>query len=456
MTTGVIRGGSQRLSSPELSQLLYRMRAGEIWRFLRRQPASYWCVCFYLFLEYVRPQTIYPVLSFLPWSSMTLAACVVAFLIEGHWFRVKSVANVGLLIYTAIVIVSCFTAYMPSYAFEWLGVYMSWVLIYLLITNIVNTQPRLVVFLLGFLLYNFKMAQHAARSWASIGFGYQRSGMTGAPGWFENSGEFGIEMSIFLPISVFAYFALRPYWGNVKRLFFLAMPATAAIGLVASTSRGAELAGAAVFLWFVAKSKYKMRGLIACTLVAGLMYVITPAEEIQRMRDSGTDVTSTDRLQYWKDGIQITEANPVTGIGYYNWLPYYLQRYNPKGQLPHNIFIQASAELGYPGLLAFVALIGCTFVVNYRTRKIATRMGGRGRLLLFLAHGYDGALVGYLVSGFFITVLYYPFFWINLAMTVATHNITRTEARRLRETGRWSPGVVPPDPMWAPPAIQGT
>lgn len=173
------------------------------------------------------------------------------------------------------------------------------------------------------------------------------------------------------------------------------------------------------------------------------------------MRDSGSDATSTQRLQYWKDGIKITQANPVTGIGYYNWLPYYLQHYNPKGQLPHNIFIQASAELGYPGLICYVILIGCTFAVNYRTRKIAARMGARGRLLLFLAHGYDGALVGYLVSGFFITVLYYPFFWINLAMTVATNNIARMEARRIREIAGAAATAAPAQAVWTARAMQG-
>ena len=39
-----------------------------------------------------------------------------------------------------------------------------------------------------------------------------------------------------------------------------------------------------------------------------------------------------------------------------------------------------------------------------------------------MSHGLDAALIGYLACGFFVTVLYYPFFWINLAMTVALHN----------------------------------
>jgi hypothetical protein len=46
-----------------------------------------------------------------------------------------------------------------------------------------------------------------------------------------------------------------------------------------------------------------------------------------------------------------------------------------------------------------------------------------------MAHGLDAALIGYLASGFFITVLYYPFFWINFAMTVALHRAALNKAR---------------------------
>ena len=71
----------------------------------------------------------------------------------------------------------------------------------------------------------------------------------------------------------------------------------------------------------------------------------------------GDDKTSVSRLTYWKDGLGIMRDHPVLGIGFNNWLPYYHRYYNPIGELPHNIFIQAGSELGYTGLLAVVALM---------------------------------------------------------------------------------------------------
>jgi O-antigen ligase len=335
-----------------------------------------------------------------------------------------------LLFYSLVVIASSVQAYSPRASIHDWYLYFSWVMIYLLIANIVTTEQRFFVFLLSFLLYNMKMSLHGTKSWIAAGFGFDPYGVTGAPGWFQNSGEFGIEMTMFLPLSIFFIVAMWRSWGWLKRAFFLAMPVTALLGMTASSSRGALLGAAAAGLWFMVKSRYKVRALILSAVLAVGVVTIMPDRFKQRFNEAGTDRTSQTRLQYWKDGIQIANQYPVLGIGYGNWLAYYLTRYNPAGQLPHNIFIQAWAEMGYVGLTAFLLLIAATFVLNYRTRNLASRMPGGGRFLFYSAHGLDGALVGFLVSGFFVTVLYYPFFWINLAMTVALHAAARREAAR--------------------------
>ncbi|HCI54382.1 MAG TPA: hypothetical protein DFI01_00495 [Bacteroidales bacterium] len=71
-----------------------------------------------------------------------------------------------------------------------------------------------------------------------------------------------------------------------------------------------------------------------------------------------------------------------------------------------------------------------TFINNYRTRKIAREQLEDSKFISYMAHGLDGALVGYLVSGFFVTVLYYPYFWINISMTVALNKAARNSASK--------------------------
>jgi hypothetical protein len=96
-------------------------------------------------------------------------------------------------------------------------------------------------------------------------------------------------------------------------------------------------------------------------------------------------------------------------------------------------------------------------VLNARSRSRAKRAGPQGRLTYHLAIGFDGALIGYMVSGFFVTVLYYPYFWINLAMTVALNTVAKrlpdVARTRSRTRGRFQV-VAPPSAQLADPGLQ--
>ncbi len=312
---------------------------------------------------------------------------------------------------------------MPSPEWE---LFYSWILIYLLITNTITTEKRFFVFLLAFLLYSFKMSQHGFRVWATRGFGFAGWGLAGPGGWFQNSGELAIQMCIFLPLSVEFVLALRPHMGRWTRWLFYFVPVTALSTIVASSSRGGLVGAAALGAWWVARSKQRVRVLVAVLLVSGLTWAVVPPEQKTRFSEAGEDDDSVTRIERWKAGVALANQYPVLGIGYKNWGPYF------GGWLSHNIFIEAMAELGYTGLLSFLSLITATFWINARTRKLLKGARTSSSFMEHMAHGLDGALIGYMASGFFVTVLYYPFFWINLAMTVSLHSAARHEVRRLR------------------------
>jgi putative inorganic carbon (HCO3(-)) transporter len=180
----------------------------------------------------------------------------------------------------------------------------------------------------------------------------------------------------------------------------------------------------------LSKSRYKVRGLVSTTVLAAGVYWLLPQEQIARMQNMGDDVTSISRTTLWAHGRLMMSEYPVLGIGYKNWLPYHESHYGLR-LLPHNIFIEAGAELGYTGLICFIALIIVTLVINYRTRRLLKQLAAAGDRFLFdMSHGLDAALMGYLACGFFVTVLYYPFFWINFAMTVSLYNAARNKVHQ--------------------------
>jgi O-antigen ligase len=298
------------------------------------------------------------------------------------------------------------------------------VVIYILIANVVDTEDRFLIFMLCFLLYSFKMSQFGTRSWARDGFQFREWGTTGAPGFFQNSGEFGIQMCIFLPLIVAFIQAIGERWPRWLRIAAWIAAATAVTGIVGSSSRGAILGAGTVALWWLAKSKRKLKGLTITAMLAVIVFIMTPPAQKARLASMGEDATSVSRTTYWRHGLEMMRDYPILGIGYANWPEYHEVVYGRRA-LPHNIFIQAGAELGYTGLLAFIALLTSAFFVNRDTRRLASRRPHNGRFAFFMAHGLDGAMVGFVASGFFVTVLYYPFFWINLAMTVALNNAAR-------------------------------
>lgn len=156
------------------------------------------------------------------------------------------------------------------------------------------------------------------------------------------------------------------------------------------------------------------------------------------------------RRVYWDAGLEALRENPVLGIGYANWSTYMNERYEGMG-LPHNILVQAASELGYVGLFALLFLIASSFIVNAQTRKMLRKLQERGRFLSMMSIGLDGALVGFLVSGQFVTVLYYPYLWINLAMTVALYNSAR---HTVRQEKRAAQKLAARGPLYPHPVVR--
>ena len=62
--------------------------------------------------------------------------------------------------------------------------------------------------------------------------------------------------------------------------------------------------------------------------------------------------------------------------------------------------------------------------INSRTRINAKR--AKNDFIEYVALGLDVGLVGYLVATMFFTTLFYPVFWIQLAMVVALNQLSKS------------------------------
>jgi len=232
------------------------------------------------------------------------------------------------------------------------------------------------------------------------------------------------------------YLGLRENWGRVKRAFFLILPITGVGAIIASSSRGAVLGFAAACLWFAISNKHRIRSLILVAIVLAGGFLVAPQGLVDRFDTIGTDVTSRQRIAYWTAGKDVISEYPWLGVGYSNWQTYYLANiyeFENAGELRraekiHNIFLQLGTELGYVGLTIYLLMIMSAFNFNRATRRVAARAGNN--FYHWISIGLDSALVGYLVSGLFVSIVYYPFFWINLVFVVSLNTIANQEEKK--------------------------
>jgi putative inorganic carbon (HCO3(-)) transporter len=438
---------------------LLGLRVKSLWRFFAAQGFVYWATCCYLFIEYVRPQSLIPALNNVPVGQIILGAALLAHVGSGRWFAIIGVGSWLLLLFTAVIVASSLTAYSIRAAVGQWRLWFSWLVVFFLIINVVNTEQRLAVFLLFWLLFHYYMSQGGARQWALRGFSFEAYGVVGAPGWFENSGEFGLAMGMFYSVAWRFYRAARPHLTWWWKVFVLGMPITAVLGTLGCSSRGAVLGLAAVWVWALLQGERRVKTVLGVAVLAVASWVVLPEGFKDRFRTIGTDRSSLQRRERWTNGLDMARTHPVLGVGYGNWQTYYEKYYRTGSMtleesrlLSHNIFIECMSELGYVGLGVFVLLIFATLRMNYRTRRLASASRAPPHsFIIELAYGLDGALVSYLVCGYTVTVLYYPFFWINLAFTVALNAIAHRTCRQCavtagRNTLPMKRGAVQPQP----------
>ena len=406
----------------------YALRIGPAWRYLRSQHFSFWMICGYLITEYVRPQSIIPALDILPWAQVFLLLALIGRLLDKQAKWVSDPANVWISLFLATIIVSCFLAVFPDTAWSYFMYFFSWYVIYFLIINIVTSEKRLLIFLALFLLASFKLSLSSAKTWALRGFAFTNWGLMGPEGFFQNSGELSIQMLMFSPIAYELAMHMRPHVSKVKFYVLLAMPLTAAMTVIGASSRGAQIALVYQAYRSMLKGRFSLKKVLLVVLVALTAYHLLPEEQKERFSSAGSDNTSEQRLLYWQHGIEIIKERPILGIGYFNFPPYYEQNYPQDmlfahAELPHNIFIQIGTDAGLVGLFIFAMLIYRTIASARRIRELAALADDKQTPFACLARGMLIAMWGFIIAGQFVTVTYYPFFWVNLAMIVALRNI---------------------------------
>lgn len=420
----------------------------------------------YVVVEYMRLSADYPVLLPFQVGKVVIAASLLGLLLSFHKtpgdrspVRTVDITFVFLLLG---VLLSVLFADYKSRAWDGYLDLLRWALIYLLLGRIVVSTWRFRIFIFLFLLLNLKMAQHAIRYfhmartyWGDEMIAVVQGAGAGSVGFFSNSADFGVAMCVVWPIATILFFA-KP--NKIIRIFLLTCSAVILGSILVCGSRGAVVGAACITLAGSVIARKKLAALfMALVLLLGIVYVLPGAskERFISALDPEVDKTAHSRLVFWEAGIKMFEHHPLVGVGINNFAITRLEDYSQlgfsnKAWVPHSIYIQCLSELGLAGMVPFLVLVALFFRLNAKTRKLLLCLGQKRQSSYeyCLSVGLDLAMIGYLSSGAFLAVLYYPHFWVLLGLSVGLY----TASCRLQQE-RTKPESSPLDQTAQSPTV---
>ena len=158
-----------------------------------------------------------------------------------------------------------------------------------------------------------------------------------------------------------------------KKLVLGIMMAAGAACLAMTYARGACLVIALIFAVYGMFKDWRV--LLACAAVAAGLLLVDPVL-YERLSSVFTkiDTSSEMRLAFWESTIAMIQDHPFLGIGWgAYWMVYpeydfYLQGADIRIVHAHNWYLNYAAEIGIPGMLAFVWLFFGSLVLALRQR----------------------------------------------------------------------------------------
>jgi O-antigen ligase len=147
--------------------------------------------------------------------------------------------------------------------------------------------------------------------------------------------------------------------------------------------------------------------------------------------------SESGRMEIWKRGIGYMMDRPLTGVGARQFAmaegtlsPLAVRQslgIGVRWAAAHNSFVQIGAELGIPALLVFVAMIVAAFRALGKISRHRPHDDPGRRREAALAQALRASIVGYCVSGFFLSQGYGAYLYAMLAMIAALSAVSRVQ-----------------------------
>lgn len=252
-----------------------------------------------------------------------------------------------------------------------------------------------------------------------------------------DNNHIGAAMLVSLPLMNYLRLNARH---RIVRLGLAAAMGFTLFGIVGTYSRGAllGLGAVVVVMWLRSRRKLIGGGIMALSVAAAITFM--PPQWITRMNTINTygeDASATTRLKLWEVSFLLAVDRPLVGSGFRG--PYTRDAVDsvmPGGpaRAVHSIWFEVLGEHGFPGFLAW---LGMTIAGLWYSWKLLRLSRGHPQLAWagHLARMLQVSMVAYCVSGTFLSLGYWDYFWTILVIIPAALSIVRHSLEAEAMTG---------------------
>lgn len=260
---------------------------------------------------------------------------------------------------------------------------------------------------------------------------------------FGDNNHFAMVLLMALPL---LYYLFQVSARKLTKLGFAVMLPLISFAVVATASRGALIGLCVIVFWILMKSRQRLIGIVLVAISAAVVVQLAPESWSQRMETIGSakeDDSLLGRFGAWKVSSAIAVAHPFVGGGFRavqssevwnefkeapNLLPFIeIPPASMSGVAAHSIWFEVMGDMGFVGILLFMALVANGFLTLREIHRMVRKRGPRLRWASDLADMLGAALLAFVVTGSLLSAAYFELPYIFMMLMEVLKQYVRKE-----------------------------
>ena len=370
-----------------------------------------------MFIEYIRPELYFPAFGAAKIGTILPFALLGITLFYNSNIKSADIFSSGntkwLLFFLFLIFVSLMTCDVTLYAYIRMTQTLGYFSLFYIICYYTDTFKKLIGILFTLVVIHILLV---FLNPDIILHPETRTYMTAGP-FLGDGNDYALSLTIVFPMSIYLWLIAD---SKLKKIITLGMLIVVVLSVIGTQSRGATLGMAGVLLYMWWEGRNKIIGLLAVFLLLITAVLFAPPEYFTRMETISNyeeEGSAQGRIAAWKHATELALENPILGVGAGHFPALH-------GLTAHSMYFLVFAELGFPGIIYLITYLLLNIFRNKSRIKDINDTENIEQIKyrqLFVC--LNGSMIGFTISGAFLSVLYYPHTFVLGAIMLSANKI---------------------------------